>query len=244
MLSTDKTSWKKQNCKFTEITVSGLRHKYFLEDAFSTYLEHACVRRSAIRTAQQMHFWLLLFQVLLLFVALGLFLLKFVENPLVFPQIKLPVKREIFMIMAGMCNPVAMSLRGHYSDHCRKITLKNNSCNDCIVQAEWSSPKIGEQPFTDWICESENSLAKLTILATFLTYLILADLISVVVVVFFFASQSLENTSSRTVLTCWRNCLNFVSVCFPRYKWMNVARALCERESSIYFPRCERLLPE
>ena len=75
-------------------------------------IEHVCFSLSDIKTAQQMHFWLLLFQVLLLFVALGVSLPKFVENPLVFPQVDLHVKREIFMIMAGTCNPVAMTFSG------------------------------------------------------------------------------------------------------------------------------------
>ena len=83
-----------------------------------------------------MHFWLLLFQVLILFVGLGVFLLKVVEKPLAFPQVNLLVNREIFMIMAGMCNPVAMSFSGHDSGHCRKNTLKSNPYNDCIVHAE------------------------------------------------------------------------------------------------------------
>jgi len=58
--------------------------------------------------AKSVHFCLLLFQVLILFVALGVFILRirkeFVENPVV----DVRVLREIFMIVAGMYNLVIM----------------------------------------------------------------------------------------------------------------------------------------
>lgn len=71
-----------------------------------------------------MHFCILLFQVIILFVALGVFLLRvrelFVQNSL----IDLRVLREIFLIIAGMYNPVIMSFSRHCSEHCRKKKLK------------------------------------------------------------------------------------------------------------------------
>lgn len=69
--------------------------------------------------AKSVHFCLLLFQVLILFVALGVFLLRvreeFVENSLV----DVRELREIFMIIGGMYNLVIMSFSRHCSEHCR-----------------------------------------------------------------------------------------------------------------------------
>jgi len=69
--------------------------------------------------AKAVHFCLLLFQVLILFVALGVFLLRvreeFVENSLV----DVRELREIFMIIGGMYNLVIMSFSRHCSEHCR-----------------------------------------------------------------------------------------------------------------------------
>ena len=70
-----------------------------------------------------MHFWLLLFQVLILFVAVGVFLLKFVENPLAFPQVNLLVNREMFMIMAGTCNHVVTSFRPRQHQSVSKLIV-------------------------------------------------------------------------------------------------------------------------
>ena len=69
--------------------------------------------------AKSVLFCLHLFQVLLLFVALGVFLLsvrkQFVENPLV----DVRELKEIFMIIGGMYSLVIMSVSRHCGGRCR-----------------------------------------------------------------------------------------------------------------------------
>lgn len=130
--------------------------------------------------------------------------------------------------------------------------------------------------FTIWgnfspICESEISLSKLTILATFcqpylckLSHHLRSLHISSYERIWrfwrLFASRIMQITSSGTVLTCWQNYLNFVNICFPRYDWMLLGppakeKAVCislvvkacylrKTESNVYISLVKACLPK
>ena len=92
-----------------------------------------------------MHFCLLLFQVLILFVALGVFLLKireiFVENPLV----DVRELKKIFLIIGGLCDPVFMSFSRHCSEHLKKnCSLESKPHRNCTVLTDSSSTEISD----------------------------------------------------------------------------------------------------